>query len=65
MEHDGSYFHQFPLHTKTGIQGFMEIGFKIEEIIEPPISKEQLARYPELEDQSRAPNFIIYSLSKP
>jgi len=58
-------FTNFHRTLPTYIPGFMEIGFKIEEIIEPPISKEQLARYPELEDESRAPNFIIYSLSKP
>tara|TARA_B000000460_G_C21304584_1_gene301699 strand:- start:455 stop:586 length:132 start_codon:yes stop_codon:yes gene_type:complete len=43
----------------------MEVGFKIEGIIEPTISEDQLALYPELEDELRVPNFIIYSLSKP
>ena len=58
-------FTNFHRTLSTYIQGFMKVGFKIEEIIEPPISKDQLARYPELEDELRAPNFIIYSLSKP
>ena len=61
----GVNFTNFHRTLSTYIQGFMEVGFKIEGIIEPTISEDQLALYPELEDELRVPNFIIYSLSKP
>ena len=44
---------------RTYIQGFVAVGFKIERVIEPTISKGQLARYPELDDELRALNFIV------
>ena len=61
----GVNFTNFHRTLSTYIHGFIEVGFKIEGIIEPTISKDQLALYPELEDELRVPNFIIYSLSKP
>ena len=60
----GVNFTNFHRTLSTYIQSFMEVGFKIEEIIEPTISEDRLALYPELEDELRVPNFIIYSLRK-
>jgi len=57
-------FTNFHRTLSTYIQGFIEVGFKIEGIIEPTISQDQLALYSELGDELRVPNFIIYSLSK-
>ncbi len=44
---------------------FLDAGFSIQGIIEPTITEEQLALYPELDDELRVPNFIIYTLGKP
>ena len=34
------------------------------EIIEPTVTNERVAQYPDLEDELRVPNFIIYLLGK-
>ncbi len=49
----------------TWVRGFREAGFRIEGIVEPTVTKENLALYPELDDELRVPNFIIYILRKP
>ncbi len=43
----------------------MNAGFEIARIIEPMVSPEDLEKYPELADERRVPNFIIFALSKP
>ena len=48
----------------TYVRGFLWAGFTIEDIIEPTVSPEMVAKYPELEDELRVPNFIIYVLRK-
>lgn len=49
----------------TYINGFLDAGFIIERVIDPTITEEQLASYPELDDEVCVPNFIIYVLQKP
>ncbi len=49
----------------TYINGFLEAGFSIEGIIEPTVTEKQLALYPDLDDELRVPNFIIFELRKP
>lgn len=49
----------------TYTRGFLDAGFSIEGIVEPTVTEEQLALYPELDDELRVPNFIIYALRKP
>jgi hypothetical protein len=44
--------------------GFLETGFSTEGIIEPTVTKEWLSDYPELDDELRVPNFIIYGITK-
>ena len=39
-------------------------GFAIQDIVEPTVSYENLERYPELDDELRVPNFIIFVLEK-
>lgn len=51
------------LSTYTG--SFLDAGFAMERIIEPTVDEKQLAAYPELDDELRVPNFIIYALRKP
>ena len=48
----------------TYTRGFLDAGFSIEEIMEPTVTEEALALYPELDDELRVPNFIIYVLRK-
>ena len=49
----------------TYIDGFLSAGFTLERLVEPTVTAEQLTSYPELDDECRVPNFIIYKLRKP
>lgn len=49
----------------TYVRGFLGSGFTIEDIIEPTVTPESLAVFPDLDDELRVPNFIIYVLKKP
>jgi SAM-dependent methyltransferase len=48
----------------TYVQSYIEAGFAIEGIVEPTVSVENLQRYPELVDERRVPNFILFILQK-
>lgn len=54
----------FHRSLSTYASAFLHAGFSIEAITEPTLSGEQLALYPELHDELRVPNFIIYTLKK-
>ena len=60
----GSEFTNFHRTLSTYISGFLDAGFTIEGIVEPTVTSEQLKDYPELDDELRVPNFIIYILKK-
>jgi hypothetical protein len=60
----GSEFTNFHRTLSTYISGFLNAGFSIEGIVEPTVISEQLKNYPELDDELRVPNFIIYILKK-
>ena len=49
----------------TYTRGFLDAGFSLEGILEPTVTEENLALYPELDDELRVPNFIIFALRKP
>jgi SAM-dependent methyltransferase len=49
----------------TYVKGFRESRFVLDNIIEPTVEAEGLARFPELSDEKRVPNFIIFVLTKP
>ncbi|MFN7974989.1 MAG: class I SAM-dependent methyltransferase [Acidobacteriota bacterium] len=61
----GCDFTNFHRTLATYVRGFLDAGFGIEGIIEPTVASEALALYPELEDELRVPNFILYALAKP
>jgi ubiquinone/menaquinone biosynthesis C-methylase UbiE len=61
----GVEFTNFHRTLATYMGGFSKAGFRIEGIIEPTVTQENLALYPELDDELRVPNFIIYKLLKP
>ena len=60
----GSEFTNFHRTLSTYISSFLNAGFGIEGIIEPTVNSEQLRDYPELDDELRVPNFIVYILKK-
>jgi len=37
----------------------------VDGIIEPTVDAEGLARFPELADEKRVPNFVVFALMKP
>jgi len=55
----------FHRSLSTYVRGFLDAGFTIEGLVEPTVTPEHLALYPELDDELRVPNFIIYKLRKP
>lgn len=61
----GVEFTNFHRTLATCINGFLGAGFVLERLIEPTVSQAALAAYPELDDELRVPNFIIYVLRKP
>jgi 2-polyprenyl-3-methyl-5-hydroxy-6-metoxy-1,4-benzoquinol methylase len=61
----GADLTNFHRSLSTYIRGFFDAGFIMTDLIEPTISKDRLKRYPELDDELRVPNFIIYILQKP
>jgi ubiquinone/menaquinone biosynthesis C-methylase UbiE len=61
----GAEFTNFHRSLSTCVSSFLAAGFEIASIAEPTVTAEQLQRYPELDDELRVPNFIIYVLRKP
>ncbi len=58
-------FTNFHRSLSTYIRGFLDAGFGVSGIVEPTVTAERLTAYPELDDERRVPNFIIYVLRKP
>jgi len=61
----GSDFTNFHRTLSTYIRCFLRTGFILKDLIEPTLNKFQLKSFPQLSDEVRVPNFIIYVLSKP
>lgn len=55
----------FHRSLSTYLNGFLDAGFVIARVVEPTVALSDLGQYPELEDELRVPNFIIYVLNKP
>lgn len=60
----GVEFTNYHRSLSTYTCGFVDVGFLLEGIIEPTVTEEHLKVYPELDDELRVPNFIIYILRK-
>lgn len=54
----------FHRSLSTYVRSFLDAGFRIVDIVEPTVTAEQVKKYPELADELRVPNFIIYVLDK-
>jgi SAM-dependent methyltransferase len=61
----GVDFTNFHRSLQTYIRGFRAAGFLVDDIIEPTVTPENLKAFPELDDELRVPNFIIFVLQKP
>ncbi|MEJ2735106.1 MAG: class I SAM-dependent methyltransferase [Anaerolineae bacterium] len=61
----GKELTNFHRSLSTYLDGFLEAGFVLARVIEPTVALSDLKQYPELEDELRVPNFIIYVLDKP
>ena len=61
----GSEFTNFHRSLTTYVRAFLEAGFQITDIVEPTVTQEQLKVYPQLDDELRVPNFIVFVLKKP
>ncbi len=61
-EPENVYF--FHRTLTTYINTLVDIGFRIDRIVEPTISKEMLAKHPEFADALISPNFIVFKLIK-
>ena len=61
----GAEFTNFHRSLSTCLDGFFDAGFTLERMVEPSVTEEDLGDYPELGDELRVPNFIIYILRKP
>jgi hypothetical protein len=61
----GVDFTNFHRTLSSYVNDFLKTGFLLTGIMEPTVTQEDLERYPELSDEARVPNFIIYILEKP
>jgi SAM-dependent methyltransferase len=61
----GHYLTNFHRSISTYVRGFLTAGFSVVDVIEPTVTEEQLDDHPDLDDELRVPNFIIYVLKKP
>jgi SAM-dependent methyltransferase len=61
----GIDFTNFHRTLSTYIRAYRQTGFAVEEIVEPTVKAESLARFPDLDDELRVPNFIVVVLGKP
>lgn len=55
----------FHRSLSTYMNSFINCGFGFEQVIEPTVTDKQLKGHPDLVDELRVPNYIIYVLRKP
>lgn len=60
----GVAFTNFHRSLSTYVDSYLRSGFSIERIVEPTVTPQSLEQYPELDDELRVPNFIIFVLRK-
>ena len=60
----GVEFTNFHRTLSTYVRGCRQVGFTIDDIIEPTVDAEAVERFPELDDELRVPNFMILVLRK-
>jgi hypothetical protein len=60
----GTELTNFHRTLSTYVRAYRKCGFAIEDLIEPTVDPADVAHYPDLEDELRVPNFIIFVLKK-
>jgi SAM-dependent methyltransferase len=60
----GVDFTNFHRTLSTYLDAYLSAGFTVEKVVEPTVTPEDLERYPELDDERRVPNFILFVLAK-
>ena len=55
----------FHRSLETYLNGFLNAGFALEKLLEPSATEEEVERFPDLDDELRVPNFIVFGLRKP
>ncbi len=60
----GMEFTNFHRSLATYVNDFLEAGFELAGLVEPTVTEEQAVEWPDLEDEMRVPNFIVYILKK-
>lgn len=61
----GVDFTNFHRSLATYLNCFLETGFRLVRLIEPTVMHVERAVFPELSDELRVPNFVIYVLDRP
>jgi hypothetical protein len=61
----GSPFTNFHRSLSRYVNSFLTAGFVLEGILEPTVTLDGVSLFPELADELRVPNFILYMLRKP
>ncbi|MEM1446598.1 MAG: class I SAM-dependent methyltransferase [Planctomycetota bacterium] len=61
----GVEFTNYHRSLQTYLDAYLEAGFHLRRIAEPTVSAENLEQYPELDDELRVPNFIVFALDEP
>ena len=61
----GKEFTNFHRTLETNIRSFNDAGFQVTGMREPSVTEENLKKHPDLDDELRVPNFIIFILRKP
>lgn len=60
----GVQFTNFHRSLATYVNDFLGAGFALAGIVEPTVTEDDLVKYPDLVDEMRVPNFIVYILKK-
>ncbi len=60
----GCDFTNFHRTLETYVNGFLQAGFVLERFVEPTVTPEELAAYPEMDDETRVPNFVLWRLGR-
>src|SRR5215831_9435175 len=65
LDDEGCGVHELPSHSVCLCFAYSQAGLTIGQIVEPTVDEETRKLYPELEDEVRVPNFILFVLKEP
>ena len=50
---------------ETYLNGYLDVGFGLDRLLEPSVTEKEVEEHPDLDDELRVPNFIVFGLRKP